>query len=148
MSPLGGVQLLQRAPCLPELYRRLYREVGAQWQWRDRLTWSDAQLVAHLADPRVGVWEMNAAGESMGFFELMRDEDGGVEIAYFGLLPRFIGLRLGGWMLTFAVQRAWDWGATRVWLHTCTLDSPHALPNYVARGFRPFKTERFTQEID
>jgi hypothetical protein len=26
-------------------------------------------------------------------------------------------------------------GTTRVWLHTCTLDGPHALANYRARGF-------------
>jgi hypothetical protein len=26
-------------------------------------------------------------------------------------------------------------------LHTCTLDSPRALPNYRARGLRPFRTE-------
>jgi len=30
-------------------------------------------------------------------------------------------------------------GASRVWLHTCTLDHPSALANYKARGFRIFK---------
>ena len=35
-------------------------------------------------------------------------------------------------------------GPTRVWLHTCTLDDPAALPNYVARGFRPCSTEVYT----
>jgi hypothetical protein len=28
-----------------------------------------------------------------------------------------------------------------VWVHTCTLDGPHALANYEARGLRPFRTE-------
>jgi len=32
---------------------------------------------------------------------------------------------------------AWAWGAAYVWLHTCTLDAPAALPNYLARGFTP-----------
>ena len=32
-------------------------------------------------------------------------------------------------------------GARRVWLHTCTLDNPAALPNYLKRGFVPVKTE-------
>ena len=31
---------------------------------------------------------------------------------------------------------------TRVWLHTNTLDGPHALANYQARGLRPYKTEQ------
>ena len=32
-------------------------------------------------------------------------------------------------------------GTLRVWVHTCTLDGPHALANYRARGFVPFHTE-------
>ena len=38
-------------------------------------------------------------------------------------------------------------GAKRVWLHTCTLDNPAALPNYLKRGFTPFKTEQFTLAV-
>jgi hypothetical protein len=34
-----------------------------------------------------------------------------------------------------------------VWLHTCTLDSPHALPNYLARGFREFRKEIYQADI-
>jgi hypothetical protein len=39
-------------------------------------------------------------------------------------------------------------GASRVWLHTCTLDSPRALPAYQARGFVPFRSERLAVELD
>ena len=35
-----------------------------------------------------------------------------------------------------AVERAWELATDRVWVHTCTLDHPSALPNYRARGFR------------
>ena len=38
-------------------------------------------------------------------------------------------------------------GATRVWLHTCTLDGEAALPNYLARGFTPFRTERYVATL-
>jgi hypothetical protein len=41
------------------------------------------------------------------------------------------------------VSAAWALAPTRVWLHTCTLDAKAALPNYLARGFRPFKEERY-----
>jgi len=34
-----------------------------------------------------------------------------------------------------------------VWLHTCTLDSPHALPNYKARGFDAVGSERYLIQI-
>ena len=36
------------------------------------------------------------------------------------------------------MERAWAQGARRVWVHTCSLDGPHALANYTARGFRVY----------
>lgn len=87
-------------------------------------------------------------GESAGYFELQRQDDGSVEIVYFGLVPKFIGRGLGGPLLTRAVEEAWTMGAKRVWLHTCTLDSPRALPGYKARGFREFRTERLEVDIE
>ena len=71
-----------------------------------------------------------------------------MEIDYFGLVPNFVGRGLGGAMLTRAVGEAWALGAKRVWLHTCTLDSPRALPGYKARGFTPYKTERLEVDIE
>jgi GNAT superfamily N-acetyltransferase len=62
------------------------------------------------------------------------------------LAPGFIGKGLGKWLLTRAVQEAWVLGATRVWLHTCTLDHPSALANYQARGFAPYLTEQYTAD--
>jgi GNAT superfamily N-acetyltransferase len=126
----------------------LYREVGEPWFWHERLKWSDAELAEHLESENVRVWEILVAGESAGYFELYSHDDGSVEIGYFGLIPKFIGRGLGGPMLTRAVEEAWALGATRVWLHTCTLDSPRALPGYEARGFKPFKSERLEVDIE
>ena len=145
--PPGDVHVVRHVPCSTADYRRLYREVGERWYWRDLLLLTDDELRARLDAPGVGVWELRVAGESAGYFELQRDRAGAVEIAYFGLAPRFIGRGLGGALLTRAVEEAWALGATRVWLHTCTLDAPQALPNYRARGFRPFKTERYVAEL-
>ncbi len=63
-----------------------------------------------------------------------------VEVAYFGLLRDFHGAGLGGALLTHALRRALELG-TPVTLHTCTLDGPHALANYLARGMRPVRSE-------
>ena len=126
-------------------YRCLYREVGEHWRWLDRNLWSDEQLAAHLARHDVHVFEAVFDGESAGYFELAaHDGEPSVEIAYFGLKRAFIGRGLGKAMLTHAVREAWALRPKRVWLHTCTLDSPHALPNYVARGFRAYNEERYT----
>jgi len=143
-----GARFERRSPCPVPTYRRLYRDVGEQYYWHDRLGWSDAQLAEYLAQPVIAVWEAMLGTESAGYFELKRHDDGGVEIVYLGLIAAFIGRGLGGTMLTRAVDEAWAMGAKRVWLHTCTLDSPNALPGYKARGLREFKTERFEAELD
>lgn len=147
---MGIARIALRSPCPVPLYRRLYKEVGEQWYWHDRLEWSDDDLAAHLASPDIAVWVLEAVSDADGYFELQRHPDGSVEIAYFGIVPRLIGGGLGGFMLERAVKEAWAMGAgaTRVWLHTCTLDSERALPNYKARGFREFKTERLEVDIE
>lgn len=129
--------------CPASFFRFLYAEVGRAYHWIDRLAWSDAELRSRLADPRVSLWVMYVEGSPAGYFELERHGDGSVEVAYFGLLQEFLGQGLGKHLLTEAVEQAWGEGANRVWLHTCTLDDEAALPNYVKRGFKPFKQERY-----
>jgi GNAT superfamily N-acetyltransferase len=129
-------------------YRRLYHDVGARWLWKDRDVWSDDRLAAHLARADITVWECLVDGDSAGFFELERHpDDDSVEIAYFGLIDRFIGRGAGRAMLVRAAREAWALSPARVWLHTCTLDSPQALPNYKARGFTAFRTETYVTQI-
>ena len=141
------VRFVRRHDITPAEHRALYRAVGERWHWRDRNAWPDARLAAYLARPSVSVWECRVGDDVAGYFELERDDAGAVEIAYFGLLPSFTGRGLGKAMLTRAAEEAFALGATRVWLHTCTLDSPQALPNYTARGFEETRTETFVQQL-
>ncbi len=149
-APLDVQTYERHAPGDSQRYRTLYHAVGERWLWRDRQWWSDERLAAHLASPRVAVWELFAAGDSAGFFELEHHDAGDVEIVYFGLRPEHIGRSHGGAMLVRAVREAWalqgDAGPGRVWLHTCNLDSPQALPNYLARGFRVFGRDEYDRE--
>ena len=138
---LPGVRLARLPACEPSFYGFLYHEVGQHYHWRDRRDWTDGQIRTHLARPEISIWLLTLREESAGWFELAGHEDGSVEIAYLGLLPRFHGRGLGKHLLTETVRRAWERGANRVWLHTCSLDAPAALPNYLARGFRPFREE-------
>ena len=129
--------------CPASFYRYLYAEVGRLYHWTDRLPWTDAEIRAHLARPAITLWVMYVEGAPAGYFELERHADGSTEIAYFGLLQEFLGRGLGKQLLTEAANRAWQRGANRVWLHTCTLDDPAALPNYLKRGFKPFNQEKY-----
>jgi GNAT superfamily N-acetyltransferase len=128
-------------PC-PEFNRFLYAAVGWQWSWIDKLSWDYEQWKAQVERPEFGTWVGYFSGTPAGYYELEQQSDGDIEIVYFGLLPQFVGKGLGGALLTSAIESAWDWGARRVWVHTCSLDHPSALANYLARGFRQFKVEQ------
>lgn len=125
---------------LPALNRFFYIEVGRDWHWIDRLTWQDRQWLAWVDRPELETWVLYVSGTPAGYFELEQQAEGNIELAYFGLLPQFVGQGLGGYLLTQAVQRAWRWKAKRIWVHTCTLDHPGALANYQARGFSIYDT--------
>ena len=140
------IKIEQQRNCSVELFRFLYREVGRSYHWTDRLPWTDEQITTYLQQPEVSIWTMSYGDDIAGYFELKRAADGSTEVAYFGLMPQFIGRGLGKHLLTSAVEQAWVDGARRVWLHTCTDDDPAALPNYLKRGFTPFKTETYTVE--
>ena len=129
--------------CPPSFWRFLYTEVGRAYHWVDRLPWTDDQIRAYLTDPAVTLYVMWVSGAPAGYFELRSTPDKAIEIVYFGLLEQFTGRGLGAYMLSDATRRAWAAGASRVWLHTNTLDHPAALPNYLKRGFTVTRTEEY-----
>jgi len=136
-----GCSLRREAAPSSALCRLLYRDVGEAYAWVDRSDWTDAQWTAHVAQPGLAFWVLWGHDEPAGYFELGQEPGGSVEIAYFGLRPDYVGRGLGSRLLAAAVREARALGATRVWLHTCTKDHPHALSNYQARGFRVFRVE-------
>ncbi len=136
----GEVEIARVDPPDGAASRWFYEHVGAAHQWTDHVGRTQAEWQA-WADA-VETWEATVDGKRAGYYELKRSDDASaVEIAYFGLLPHAQGRGLGGYLLTHALNRAFEI-APRAWVHTCTLDGPHALPNYRARGLEPFKTER------
>jgi prephenate dehydrogenase/GNAT superfamily N-acetyltransferase len=139
------VERMRRTP--PSFFRYLYREVGRRYQWVDRLDWSDDQIARHLAAPDIEIWLLRVAATPAGYFELKRTDDGSAEIAYFGLLDEFIGQGYGRPLLTAAVRAAWTGDTRRVWLHTCSLDHPAALRNYLSCGFTVFKQEQYETAV-
>lgn len=142
-APATNVRIEQVHDCPPSFWRYLYTEVGGKYHWHDRLPWTSEQIARYLADPALSLHVMWVRGAPAGYFELHAEAAGAIEIVYFGLLDQFTGRGLGAYMLTAAVNRAWDAGATRVWLHTNTLDHPAALPNYLKRGFTVTRTEEY-----
>lgn len=147
-APDLELALVQARQPSPEFGRFLYTAVGGNWYWIDRLPWSHERWLEWQARSGVETWVAYLEGTPAGYFELDGSSgESDVEIAYFGVLPGFIGMGIGGWLLTRALARAWEMGPERVWVHTCSLDGPNALANYQARGMRLFKVEKHIQEL-
>ncbi|MFC4351317.1 GNAT family acetyltransferase [Fodinicurvata halophila] len=134
-----GCHLLEAPDPTLSFYRFLYNTVGAPWLWWERRIMPDRELSAILQDPRVELLVLYKQGIPAGFAELDRRHPGEVELAYFGLLPDFIGQGLGPPLLRHAVQCAWQTqGESQVAVlkvHTCNLDHPRALALYQTVGF-------------
>ncbi len=124
----------------------MYRSVGGDWHWQDRLPWTAEDWASEIHRDGVEIWLLSDGAADVGYCELELLGDV-VEIKYFGLTAAGMGRGLGGWLLTRSVQRAWELGAARVILNTCTLDGPAALPNYLARGFRLVRVEHQLREL-
>lgn len=119
--------------------RFLYLAVGANWAWNDKKQWTDEQWREYVGSPELRTFVAYYDGAPAGYYELMCRAESGVEIAYFGMLPAFVGGGFGGALLTNALEEAWRMHPPRVWVHTCTLDHPAALANYQARGMAVYK---------
>lgn len=132
---------------LPELNRFLYATVGAPWKWYMRLEWNFRRWQEYLSRPTIETWVAYQGATPIGYFELDRQDTGSTEIVYFGLIPQFVGKGLGRMFLEDCIGTAWGKNEQRIWLHTCTLDHPNALPNYLNRGFSVFKEEDFVDSI-
>ena len=118
-------------------YRLLFREIGEDWLWFSRLLLADGELEDILKEPDRQVWRVSISGRDSGLLELNFADPANAEIAFFGLTPSATGRSLGSWLMGEALNRCWSRpGVERVWLHTCTLDHPRALPFYLKCGFR------------
>ncbi|MER5639626.1 GNAT family N-acetyltransferase [Kitasatospora sp. NPDC002227] len=129
------------------LVRSTQAGVGAAYGWRSA-TCTDEQWLAKLDQhPLRQYWLITSEATPAGVAYLEPQPGGDVEITAFGLLPAHLGKGLGSYALTLAIQQAWATEpveadrVSRVWLHTCSDDHPHALENYRRRGLRVYRVE-------
>ncbi len=131
---------LFRAEAMPvHFYRYLYNTVGEPWLWYERRLLDDAMLASAIQHPLVEIYVLYAGGVPAGYAELDRRVPGESELAYFGLVPDFIGQGLGSYLLDWTIDTAWRAAQHRLWVHTCSLDHPRALQTYQKAGFVPYR---------
>jgi len=145
--PRDGLTVLHVQSPSVSYYRSLYNAVGKDFYWLSRRKLSDEALAVILGDPRNEMHVLQVDGAPAGFAELDRRQSDAIELVQFGLMPDFIGQGIGKWFLQWTIDKAWSYEPKRFWLHTCTLDHPAALPNYLKAGFVQFKQEAIRREL-
>jgi len=136
--PLKKVALIRAERPPVHFYRYLYDAVGRPWTWVERKRMTDQELAEIVQDPKVEVIVCWFEGVPAGYYELDKRKADVVDLAYFGLVPEFIGKGLGKWLLATAIDHAWSSGPARITVNTNTLDHPRALPLYQRMGFVPY----------
>ncbi len=131
----------------PYLSAVLFAGVGLPWSWYSRLGWTMEEWDDYLSDHNISTYLCFSENELVGYYQLEFDDSSSAEIRYLGLFPQYMGRSLGGMILSHAIRSAFDKGATRIWLHTCTKDADAALGNYLARGFRVFRTKEEEEDV-
>ena len=125
-----------------QLNKFFYKKIGKNYQWVDRLNWTDSDWTSYISNEKLSTYILKENMEIAGYFELILNQDTReAEIAYFGILGDYFGKKLGGYLLSEAIKISFSNGANRLWVHTCSLDHKNALNNYLSRGMKIFKTE-------
>jgi GNAT superfamily N-acetyltransferase len=138
----AGLTLVQ-APQPPiHFYRYLYDTIGSPWVWWERKRQSDARIAEDLHHPQVELFVPYIGGVPVGMSEIDWRSFPEVKLPYFGVVPEYCALGIGGYLLDWTVDRVFERGATRFWLTTCSLDSPRAIPAYLRAGFTIFDEVR------
>lgn len=145
-------------------YLEIYRTVGEKYNWCDRLFLDSEILEGILSNPDTQIlllvhtpetWDsvtdagiyLRDVGIVAGFCEFNIEKKEETEIVYFGLCDGFSGRKVGMPFLQGVVNYAWNRGINRLWLHTCDLDHPAALPMYLRAGFKEYDRTQISQPV-
>jgi GNAT superfamily N-acetyltransferase len=120
-------------------YRAIFRRVGEPWLWFSRAVMPNAVLAGVLDDPLIEAYALHDGVKDLGLLELDFRSCRECELAYFGVVPEAIGQGAGRFLMNEALERAFLRPIERLFVHTCSLDHPAALPFYVRSGFAPYK---------
>ena len=73
---------------------------------------SDPDLANVIQNKDVEVYVLSVEDSPAGLGELDRRLSSDIKLAYFGLLPEFIGRGLGHYFLGWLIEQAWSYTAT------------------------------------
>ena len=145
-KPLGSCSVKILNPKDFQLNKFFYKKIGKNYQWVDRLIWTDLDWIEYVSNENLFTYILKDQDEIAGYFELLLNQNKKeAEIVYLGILDEYFGKKLGGYLLSEAIKQSFIMKSTRIWVHTCSLDHKNALGNYLSRGMKIFKSETLTR---
>jgi len=149
LPPMKDLSIKRHTTISTSHYRYLYWAIGRNWDWYGQLLVPEDELSDYLSDPGVEIHVLYKKNIPVGMVDIDRRDPTDVELLVFGIVDGFVGKGLGRYFIRWATRQAWGMHPTddlsgdtftpetpdRIWLHTCELDHPAALPNYKNAGF-------------
>ncbi|NRB01476.1 MAG: GNAT family N-acetyltransferase [Rhodobacteraceae bacterium] len=141
VEPPQGWALERVTVAKVDWYRSLYRRVGRDYLWWSRLMLADDALKAIIRHKDVEIFALRKDGVDGGIVELDHRDPAETELAFFGVDAALMGTTAARYMMNFAIETAWARPVKKLFIHTCTLDSPKAIGFYRRSGFVPLRQE-------
>ncbi|HNR33006.1 MAG TPA: GNAT family N-acetyltransferase [Candidatus Hydrogenedentes bacterium] len=137
-----GLEMVRVYETPIHFYRYLYNKISEPWVWWERKRQTDDEIRAELHDPAFEFFVPYLRGAPIGMVELNCRNPEETQLNYFGIIPEYCGRGYGGYALAWSVDHVWARKPRprRYWVHTCSQDSPAALPCYQKAGFVLYDT--------
>ena len=107
-KPLGDYSVELVDPKDFQLNKFFYKNIGRNYQWVDRLVWTDLDWTKYISDEKLFTYTLKNQDEMVGYFELFFNKNNKEsEIVYFGILEEYYGKKLGSYLLSEAIKASW-----------------------------------------
>lgn len=127
-------------------YLQFYHQIGKPWKWAERLILDQKKLDYILQNPLNEIYYIFENQERIGYFEIDFNQQE-PELQYFGIIPKHLGKGIGKQMMQAVFNIVLQRDQSSIFLHTCSNDSPAALPFYQKMGFIIYKEVTENQKI-
>jgi GNAT superfamily N-acetyltransferase len=128
-------------------YRALYKAVGGEYLWWERLAMDDATLQPLIDPAYATILRLMHDDRAVGYGEWVAERQPNTAyIAYFGLASGFEGCGLAKPMMQSLLTYIWHHHTQpeHITLNTCTMDHPRALGFYKHIGFVAERREQIS----
>lgn len=136
--PHRSGMLVRLREAVPPFYRFLMDQAGSA----DSGEYDDADLAELIADDAYDVYVLYVGGAPAAMFELDRRRPEEIELRNLAVFPNFANRALDKYLVSLAIDAAWEHGPERLWVRSSNRDDPRRILTLQWAGFAPYETVR------